>query len=269
MIVEWNRHMFSTDHERYPFHPRRLYTPEADWQKPDPLGHYLAEMEELGIDYGVLVHPEPYGDDHSMVLDCLEREPDRFLGTSLFFPRDEDAPAKLKALVRRQPRIISTRFHTPGYTDHYLSSFQEDGVKALWKTAGDLGLIVELHLAPGFGKETAAMIREFPDFTILLDHLAEPGMGNAVDYVDILRLAEHDNVYMKLSGMGHVSSQPPLYEDLKPFTRTVVEAFGPDRLVWGGGAPAIVDVHMADYSAADRAKVKGENLFNLLPFPQA
>ena len=36
-----------------------------------------------------------------------------------------------------------------------------------------------------------------------------------------------------------------------------------------GGAPAIVDVHMADYSAADRAKVKGENLFNLLPFPQA
>ena len=32
-------------------------------------------------------------------------------GTSLFYPRDDDAPAKLEALVAQQPRIISTRFH--------------------------------------------------------------------------------------------------------------------------------------------------------------
>jgi hypothetical protein len=38
-------------------------------------------------------------------------------------------------------------------------------------------------------------------------------------------------------------------------------------MVWGGGMPAIVDAHMAGYSEADRAKVKGGNLERLLPWP--
>lgn len=269
MIIEWNRHMFSTDLKAYPFHPRRFYTPPDDWvTTTDPLGDYLKSMDELGIDYGVLVHPEPYGDDHRMVLECLDREPDRFLATSLFFPRDDDAVTKLRALVKQQPKIISTRFHTPGYSDHYFSSFQESGVRALWKAAGELGLIIELHLTPQFARETAQMAQEFPDFTILLDHIAEPGMGNAVDYVDILRLSEYDNVYMKLSGLNHVSTAAPYFEDLKPFTRNIIDAFGPDRLVWGSGHPDIVDIHMEGYSETDRAKVKGGNLYEMLPFPR-
>ena len=40
-----------------------------------------------------------------------------------------------------------------------------------------------------------------------------------------------------------------------------------DRMVWGSGTPAVVDVHMADYSEEDRAKVKGGNLEQLLDWP--
>jgi hypothetical protein len=46
----------------------------------------------------------------------------------------------------------------------------------------------------------------------------------------------------------------------------VIDAFGPDRLVWGGGTPGIVDAHMEGYAEADRMKVKGDNLARLLGF---
>jgi predicted TIM-barrel fold metal-dependent hydrolase len=89
-------------------------------------------------------------------------------------------------------------------------------------------------------------------------------MGDAVEYAGVLQLAGLPNVYMKLSGINHFAKDAPLYESAKPFTRQVVDAFGPDHLVWGSGTPRIVDAHLAHLSAADRDKVKGGNLARLL-----
>lgn len=266
MIIEWNAHMFSRDTTRYPFHPRAAYTPDpADWSA-DPLADYLAHMTATGIDKAVLVHPEPYGDDHRLVLDCLQREPTRFLATSLFYPRDADAPQKLTDLVRQEPKIIATRFHAHRGTQAYLDSFTEPGVRALWEVAGELGLLIELHIGPNYAREVADVIRAYPTYPVLIDHLAEPLMGNPIEFADVLALAKFDHVYMKLSGLSHFSNDAPLYLEAKPFTRWVVDAFGPDRLVWGSGTPQIVDAHLAHLSETDQDKVKGGNLAQLLPF---
>jgi predicted TIM-barrel fold metal-dependent hydrolase len=212
----------------------------------------------------ILVQPEPYGDDHRLVLDCLQREPQRLWGTSLFYPRDEDAPAKLAALVRQEPRIIATRFHAQRGHAPYFERFDEPGVRALWEAAGDLGLIVELHIGPSYAAQVAEAVRARPDTPVLIDHLAEPHVGSAVEYADVLALARFDNVYMKLSGLNHFSHDAPRYEEAKPFTRLVIDAFGPERMVWGSGTPAIVDAHLDREPAAARARVKGENLARLL-----
>ena len=91
-------------------------------------------------------------------------------------------------------------------------------------------------------------------------------MGNAVEYADILSLANFGGVYMKLSGLNHFAEDAPLYLSARPFTRMVMEAFSPDRLVWGSGTPKIVDAHMEGYTEAERTKVKGDNLAKLLGF---
>jgi predicted TIM-barrel fold metal-dependent hydrolase len=129
MIIEWNAHMFSADTDRYPFHPRATYVPDPARRADDPLADYVARMAEEGIDRAVLVQPEPYGDDHRLMLDCLEREPERFWGTSLFYPRDADAPDRLADLARRQPKIVATRFHAHRGTQAYLARFDEPGVR--------------------------------------------------------------------------------------------------------------------------------------------
>lgn len=261
LVIEWNAHLFDSDVAKFPFHERATYHPtpspeSGGWSCTAPTGviadDYAMSLAERGIDRAVVVHPEPYGDDHSVVLDVLRRRPD-WLGTSLFYPRDDDCVEKLEALVAEQPRIISTRFHAhrgiSGFQERvdrdggfpkgneYFDSFEEPGVRALWSKAVELGLIVELHIGPNYGKQVAAVLRDIPESIVLIDHFAEPHMGDSVEYADILELASFPNVYMKLSGLGHFADDKPLFESARPFTSRVIEAFGPDRMVWGSGTP--------------------------------
>ena len=264
MIIEWNAHMFSSDTDRYPFHPDAAYTPGDARLSADPLADYFARMDAEGIERAVLVHPEPYGDDHRLVLDCLVRDRERLRITSLFYPKDSDAPQKLRDLVAQEPMIVATRFHAHRGKTQYLDSFANPGVRALWETAGELGLMIELHIGPDYAAQAGEAIRDYPDFPVLIDHLAEPKSGNAVEFADVLALARFDNVYMKLSGLNHFSKDEPLYLEAKPFTRWVVDAFGPDHMVWGSGTPGIVDAHLDHLSESDREKVKGGNLARLV-----
>ena len=50
------------------------------------------------------------------------------------------------------------------------------------------------------------MLRDIPETTALIDHLAEPHMGTAVEFVAILELGmtktESSNMYVKLLGLN-------------------------------------------------------------------
>ncbi|CAN5525935.1 amidohydrolase family protein [soil metagenome] len=263
-VIEWNAHIFSPDVRKFPFHANAVYQPDVSKQPKDPLDAYLQRLKEEGIDRAVIVHPEPYGDDHSLILDCLKREPERLMGTSLFYPKDPAAPKKLAELVKQEPRIISTRFHAHRGKETYLDTFADQGVRDLWKQAVDLDMIIELHIGPDYALQAGEAIKAFPGCKVLIDHLAEPHLGTGVEFANVLELAQLPNVYMKLSGLGHFAEDIPLFESAIPFTSRVIKEFGPDRMVWGSGTPKIVDAHMRDYSDADIAKVKGGNLEKLL-----
>jgi predicted TIM-barrel fold metal-dependent hydrolase len=264
-VIEWNKHMFSSNMTRFPYSPRATYRPDPAKNPADPLAVYEAHMKADGIDRAVLVQPEPYGDDHSLVLDCLARtSPDKFKGTSLFYPRDADAPQKLAALVKAHPRICSTRFHLHRNNTAYFTTFSEPGVRALWGKAVDLGLVVELDIGPNYARDAGEAIAAFPGCKVLIDHMANPKTGYIWEYPNVLDLARFPNVYMKISQLSYMTDDGPYFESLIPFTRRVIKAFGVDRSVWSGGSPHIADVHMRGYSAADIAKVKGGNLQRLL-----
>ncbi len=263
-IIEWNAHIFSPDLDRYPFHPKATYQPDVSTKPQDPLAAYLKRLEDEGIHGAVIVHPEPYGDDHRLILDCLKRYPNRLRGTSLFYPKDPLAPSKLAEVVKQDNRMVATRFHAHRGKEMYLDSFADPGVRALWKQAYELDLVIELHIGPNYAKQAGDAIRSYPGCKVLIDHLAEPHLGDAVEFANVLELAKSPNVYMKLSGLNHFAEDDPFYESALPFTSRVLKEFGPDRVVWGSGSHRIVDVHMSDYSPAEIAQVKGGNLLKLL-----
>ena len=267
MIIEWNAHMFSSDTSRYPFHDKATYIPKRKSLSSNPLDEYIATMKKHEIDRAVLVHPEPYGDDHRLALDCVAERPDLFKTTALFYPKDPDAPDKLRSLVKdNKDAIVAFRFHAHEEQRTYLDSFKDANVEELWKTAGDLGLIVELHIGSEYAAQVSELARKYSDSTVLVDHMSEAKYGSAPEYSDVMRMSELENVYMKLSGLNHYADDAPFYESVAPFSRWVCDAFGANRVVWGSGNPAIVDIHLEHWNEADRAKVKGGNLQKLLSF---
>lgn len=267
MIIEWNAHIFSSDTERYPFHPSAAYQPKPEMRFADPLADYMQRMSEEGIDRAVLVHPEPYGDDHRLALDCVARHPDLFRTTALFYPKDPGSPRKLELLLQENPgMLVAHRFHGHEGKRSYLDSFSDQTVRDLWEVAGSAGIINELHIDSSYAAQVEPLINDNPSYPVLIDHLAEAKFGSAPDFAAVIELAKYQNVYMKLSGLNHFATDEPLYESAMAFTRWITDAFGPERTVWGSGTPKTVDAHLSHWSEADRDLVKGGNLQRLLRF---
>lgn len=88
---------------------------------------------------------------------------------------------------------------------------------------------------------TIRMVDRHPNQVFVLDHIAKPliAQNELLPWSDNLReLARRENVYCKLSGMvteADFRSWTP--EQLKPYFDVVLEAFGPNRLMWGSDWP--------------------------------
>jgi len=271
-LVENSLHMFAEDQARFPGHPNGPYKP-----RPNSLEKYIAFVREAKLDHTVLVHPEPYQDDHSYLEYCFTREPTPgyFKGTCLFDPIDPKTPARIQELVNRNPnRIVGMRIHEirkrgDPYTQSGTIRDRDLGapeMKNTWLKIQDLGMLVQIQLLPYFAKPVGELASEFPDTPVLIDHLGWPSRGTPEEYGDVLRLAKTPSVYMKISG---------LIGDIKPVIRRLYNAFGPDRLVWGSyGADGAafqkilsqVD-EVFDYAPeTERAKIRGSNAMKLFKF---
>jgi hypothetical protein len=60
-VVDTHLHCFAGARDpRFPYHERAPYRPEA----PATPERLLDRMDGAGVDFAVVVHPEPYQDDH-------------------------------------------------------------------------------------------------------------------------------------------------------------------------------------------------------------
>ena len=144
-----------------------------------------------------------------------------------------------------------------------------------WRKAQELGLAVQMHFVPHFAPQIGQLARKFANVPVLLDHLARAGQGTAADYDQVIALAKIPRVYTKYSGIEYSSKQPFPHLDAKPLVRRAFDAFGPDRLMWGGLGNTLDAFDkqvrlfdaMFDFAAeADRAKIRGLNAMKLFRF---
>lgn len=80
------------------------------------------------------------------------------------------------------------------------------------------------------------------DLQIVLDHAAKPPIasGKLDQWMsDIVALAKCPNVMCKFSGLLTEGSKPWRVEDFRPVATTLLDAFGPDRLIWGSDWPVM------------------------------
>ncbi|MEV1081241.1 amidohydrolase family protein [Streptomyces sp. NPDC050211] len=105
----------------------------------------------------------------------------------------------------------------------------------------DAGLVYDLVVLPHQLPACAKAAADHPNLTFVLDHLGKPPIasGRQEPWASAVRtLAALPNTVCKLSGM--VTEADPrswTADDLRPYADTVLEAFGPDRLMFGSDWP--------------------------------
>jgi predicted TIM-barrel fold metal-dependent hydrolase len=230
MIVDTHVHCFAEPTDaRFPVHPRGTYHPTAA-ATPE---HLLACLDGAGIARAILVHAEPYQDDHRWLEHCLTVTRGRTKGTYLFFADDPGAPAALTALAKRAP-LVAARVHA--YAPERLPPFSAPGMRALWRAAADAGLAMQLHFEPRWAPGFAPLIDEFRSTTVIIDHLGRPSQGTPDEHQVVVRWADKPNTIVKVSALSEVTQYP--HRDQGPAIRALTAAYGAGRMIWGGSFAA-------------------------------
>ena len=269
-VVDTNLHCFAgIDNKRFPYHPRGPYQPKAA-ATPE---HLLACMDGAGVDYAIVVHAEPYQDDHSYLEYALHVGKGRLKGTCLVFADQPASMAQLAGLAKKLP-IAAARIHA--YAPERLPPFGRPELRALCKQATELGLMLQLHLEPRYAPALEPLIQEFTQTTFIIDHLGRPFQGSPEEHAVVVRWSRFKNTVMKLSAIPSQNNYPHRKAD--PIIKQLVAAYGPDRLIYGGGfdyetTPESYKAvrertrgYIADLSAEDQAKVLGGNAVKLYDF---
>ena len=125
------------------------------------------------------------------------------------------------------------------------------GVDALWKEAEELGIVINALIRVDLADELERMLGRHPKLRVVLDHCMYPTgkdrlLGRTIQRV--LRLAEHPNLHAKLTWLVDSSDQDYPFQDTRPLLRAVIDAFGPERCVWGSDFPCELWTPKASYA---------------------
>ena len=269
-VIDTHLHCFAGSKDaRFPYHPRAPYRPEPA-ATPELL---LKCMEGAGVSHAIVVHPEPYQDDHRYLEYCLEVGKGRLKGTCLVFADQPDSIAQLPRLAKRGD-IVAVRVHA--YAPDRLPPFGKPELRNLWKRATDLGLAVQLHFEPRYAPGFQPLIEEFRSTVVIIDHLGRPLQGTSEEHAVVIQWARFKNAVMKLSAIPSTSTYP--HRDVETVIRRLVDVYGPDRMIYGGGFGAHATPQsyraarerarstIAHLSAEDRGRVLGGTAAKLFGF---
>jgi len=223
-----------------------------------------------GIDGSIFVQTQHDLEENRWALDLATKH-DFIRGVvgwvDLASPRCEEQLLEFK----ENPKFVGIRHITQGEPDDDFI-VRDDVVRGL--------RVLEKHVVPfdllfyvKHLKHAATLAKRLPRLPMVIDHLAKPRIKDHVTegWIEPLKAAaKAPNVFCKLSGMvteADWKAWKP--SDLKPYVEAALEAFGPDRCMYGSDWPVCLlaspypgqygalNELLSSLSAAERAKIFG------------
>ena len=268
MIIDAHQHFWKLD---MPFDHAWLAEPQhAAIHKTYLPEHLEPLLKAAGVDKAIFVQTQHDVEENRWVLGLAE-ENDFLAGVVGWVDLASDACEDQLAEFKDHPKFVGIRHITQGEPDD--DFIVRPDVLAGLKVLERHGVPFELLFFTKHLKHAPAVAEHVPDLPLVIDHLSKPNIKERQfdDWaVDIKAAAAYQNVYCKLSGMvTEADWENWTPADLRPYVETALEAFGPERCMYGSDWPvcelagSYAQVHSAldeivgALSPSDRAQIFG------------
>lgn len=235
--VDAHCHVFGPG-DVFPYARERKYTP-CDAGKED----LFALRDYLGFERNVIVQASCHGADNRALIDALRSAGERARGIAVV--RDDVTDDVLNDM--HEAGVRGVRFN---FVRRLVDPKPDAYYRAIIERIAPLGWHVVVYFEAADLEERWDFFTSLPT-TVVVDHMGRPDVSKPVNGPEfslfVRLLTEHENFWTKVSCPERLSkSGPPLYDDVVPFARTLVERF-PDRVLWGTDWPhPNMKTHMPD-----------------------
>lgn len=135
-----------------------------------------------------------------------------------------------------------------------------DDIQWAYKALIDLGLRFDALGKPPHLANFLTLLKWYPEMKVVIDHCMKPVIAGSTSenfqfWADgMSRLADETGAYCKLSGLITEADENWTIDDLRPYADHVINAFGPDRVMWGSDWPvARLRGEYSDWHAAAKS----------------
>lgn len=229
-IIDAHIHYWEADRPDRPWHRGGV-----DLGTPLSVEQLLDDARTAGVAKVLQVTPSIMGWDNRYGIEGAQRYPDRVIGViGRFDPTAADVARRL-AELRSQPEVLGVRVTL---IKDWTAWLQQGLLEPLFSEAGKLGLRVQLY-GPNQAAEMRAAALRHPQTIFLIDHMAldHHAAQPFEKWNDVLAMADAPNVYVKASYFPEVSKEPFPFRDTLPYLESLLERFGPERIIWGSNYP--------------------------------
>lgn len=230
LIIDCHAHIYGEDETQYP----TIAKPYRPPQGKGTVRHLKEEMQNAGVRFVTAIQTSTYyGFDNRFTADSARANSAFMAGVCTLDPDDPVSADRLEDFVRKS--------HVRGMRSIPAKSGRLDdpGVDKLWATAEKLDIVINALVSRDKRTEVEALARRHPKLRVVIDHCLNLKAGPELEPTlkDMVALAKLPNLHAKLTFIPTGSAEPFPCRDLHDACRTIIQAFGPDRCVWGSDFP--------------------------------
>lgn len=256
-------------------HIWRIGQNDCHWPGPDlPMIHRDFDITDLdremtahGVDGAIMVQSQESEVDTLWLLEQAAQHQEISGVVGWVDLSATNAGARIDRLRQVGP-LVGIRPMMQGRADDcYDDAALRAGIAAL----AERDLVLDALVFPRHLPSLLRLAQRLPALTIVIDHGAKPALGSGplnTWAADMRALADCPNVACKLSGLLTELAPGAPIDAVHDAIAILIEAFGPDRLIWGSDWPVVtlaspytawLNLARRSVPEADRAAIFGDN----------
>jgi len=242
--VDSHSHLWSPERSRYPLRPGAN---EANVQpRGFTPGDFFSHARAEGVNRVVLIgHTGHFGFDATYLTDLLKARPGEIAAQAYLDHADPNVTARMAELKRQGVTAFRLRLLDPWQSDFP----DTHPIMKAYQFAAMQRLAICPLTNPDWLPQLDRLSAAFPATTVVIDHFARigvdglgqvppvPGTIKPEDVANLVKLARHPAMHVKLSAFYALGRRTPPYDDMLPLIKELIRAYGPERLMWGSDSP--------------------------------